>query len=861
MSSDRAELLKRFPLWSGFSAEILEVVAAAMEEIAYAPGDAIIRRGEPGRHFSVLLAGQADVRVSTEAGASTVATMQAGDSFGEMSLLGDALTSADVIAVEPCQTLALGKDAFHELIARHPMLLREFVVLLSRRVKAGDVNVAVARQKQEDLARFIQEQKSDRYSVLIGGSKPVKDFGRAIDARAASDKPLLIRGEKGVGKELAARLLHARGPRRDKALVATECGQVTENPWGDQLFGLYDTGAAAHARGMSYLALAEGGTLLLKNVQALPPAIQERLVRFLKGEALPSGARPDVRVVATCRTNLLEEAASGRFSMELASLLLEDVIEAPPLRQHKRDIPELARHFLKRHAQRLGKQVTDFEDQAMTRLVSYDYLFANAQELEESIERAVIIADGETVAADAVFLGPPPLDKPRGFNLLSLPKPLVDLGLKIFPNGIRAMAAIGFALILYACFFMAPETGGKVATLLVWAVWWPALVVSFFFAGRAWCAICPMAFSGQTAQSVARRLLPEKKIPAWLKDNDVTLMSAGFFLIVWAEETSGMRHSPVATGWLLLAIISGAVITSVLLPRRAWCRHLCPMGGFAGLCATSSLLELRPTADICSAKCKGHSCYKGEVHIPGCPMFQHVMFVDSNRDCVLCLNCVKLCPNGSPQLNVRIPARELWTSISARPEVARLVVLLLGLLVGQALIQHWESPGSGWTAIRALFRDHRALVVTALLLVSAAVPLAGLWLGSRRFVKHPDPVAETLHWQRVTSAAPLLGAGYSAYQFGNIPGFDLVRLSLGGVAPGLLPDPLLSIGVLPLFQAIAVALGLGVTIATLWKIWPADAHERGARWYRGQAFSLGVATTYAAVLLILMVVRPQWMPA
>jgi transcriptional regulator with AAA-type ATPase domain len=863
MMDDRVGLLRRFPLWSGFSDEILQVVAAAMEEIAYAPGDAIIRAGEPGRHFSVLLSGRADVRVSHEGtAATTVATLAAGDSVGEMSLLGDAPTSADVIALEPCATLALGKEAFHELIARHPILLREFVALLSRRLRAGDLNVAVARQKQEDLARFIQEQRSERYSALIGGSKPVKDLGRAIDARAASSKPLLIRGEKGAGKELAARLVHARGPRRERPLVATECSQVTENPWGDQLFGLYDAGAAAHARGMSYLALAEGGTLLLKNVQALPPAIQERLVRFLKGEPLPSGARPDVRVIATCRGNLLEEAACGRFSTELAALLLEDVIEAPALREHKRDIPELARHFLKRHAARLGKKAADFEDAAMTRLVSYDYLFANVQELEESIERAVIISDGETVAADAVFLGLPPLDKPRGFNLLSLPKPLVNLGLALFPRGVRAMAALGFALILYACFFMAPETGGKVATLLVWAVWWPALVLSFFFAGRAWCAICPMAFSGQAAQGFARRFFTERKVPAWLKDNDVALMTAGFFVIVWAEEVTGMRHSPVATGWLLLAIISGAVITGVLLPRRAWCRHLCPMGGFAGLCATSSLLELRPTADICSAKCKGHSCYKGEVHVPGCPMFQHVMFVDSNRDCVLCLDCVRSCPNGSPQLNVRVPARELWTTISARPEVARLVMLLLGLLVAQALIQHWEAPGAGGSAslMAALLHERRGLFVSALLAIAAAVPLAGLWLRSRRYRGEADPVAQTLHWQRVTAAAPLLGAGYAAYQFGNIPGFDLVRLSLGGIAPGLLPDPLVSIALQPLAQAFAVAVGLALTVGTLWKIWPADAHERGVRWYRAQAFSLGAATTYAAVLLVLMV-GPPWMPA
>ena len=78
----------------------------------------------------------------------------------------------------------------------------------------------------------------------------------------------------------------------------------------------------------------------------------------------------------------------------------------------------------------------------------------------------------------------------------------------------------------------------------------------------------------------------------------------------------------------------------MLLPRRTWCRHLCPLGGFASLGSMTGLLELRPTADICAAKCSDHSCFKGGEHVDGCPLFNHVMFVDSNQHCVLCLKCV-----------------------------------------------------------------------------------------------------------------------------------------------------------------------------------------------------------------------------
>lgn len=857
----KVETLRRLPLWEVFSEDVLRVVASMMETLSYEPGEPIIRRGEPGRHFSVMVSGRADVRIRDHNGTvSTVATMKAGDSFGEMSLLGEDVTSADVIAVERCETLALERHAFQELISENPVLLREFVRLLSRRVKASDLAISVARQKEEDLTRFLQEQKSEHYAVLIGKAKAITELQKQIVVKSRQRTPLLIRGEKGSGKELVARLVHGGGARKDAPLVVTDCGQLTESQWGDQLFGLYDQGAAAQARGLSYLALAQGGTILLKNVQAMPPAIQQRLVGFLRGEPLPTGSRPDVRLIATCRANLLEETVAGRFSAELASLLLADVLEVPPLREHKRDIPDLAAHFVKRHAQRQGKRIPNLEDQALTKLVSYDYYFANTQELEEAIERAVIIAEGDTIPAEAIFLGPPPVDTARGFNLLSLPKPLVKAALQVFPGGVRAIAALVFALILFACFAMPAGPRGNIGTILVWSVWWPALIVSFFIAGRAWCAVCPMATSGDLTQRLLRRWpRPERRVPAWLKEHDAWLVMAGFFLIIWVEEVAGMRQSPVATGFLLLAIISGALVTSTLLPRRSWCRHLCPMGGLAGLCSTSSLLELRPTPDICSAKCKGHSCYKGDGKVDGCPMFQHVMFVDSNRDCVLCLSCVRLCPNGSPQLNIRIPARELWASISARPQVARFVVLLLGLLVGQAFIQYWESNPTAWAWVRSGLEYHRFLSLTALLALSAGLPLAVLRLAETRFLRNPDPTSQALRWQRVTSFAPLLAAGYAAYQFGNVPGLGQLRVTLGGLASLGLPDPLLSLRLLPACQALALVLGLALTVVTLFKIWPPDMKDRGIHWFRGQAFSLGAAAAYAAVLLFVIALRPAWM--
>ena len=118
---------------------------------------------------------------------------------------------------------------------------------------------------------------------------------------------------------------------------------------------------------------------------------------------------------------------------------------------------------------------------------------------------------------------------------------------------------------------------------------------------------------------------------------------------------------------------------------------MCPLGGLAGVSSMTGLLELRPTPDICAAKCRDHACYKGDEHVAGCPMFNHVMFVESNQHCVLCLNCLQLCPNHSPQLNVRLPALDLLPASGDRSHAGRVMVLLAGLLEGWPCVVH----GSG----------------------------------------------------------------------------------------------------------------------------------------------------------------------
>jgi len=785
------EALRATPLFGTASPTTLSRAAACAEPRRFGDGDVLIRKGEPGRALHVITSGRVEVRVGDGDGAeSAVAALGAGEFVGEMSLLTGDPASADVVALGDLETVSVPAPDLAGLVGADPALLGIFARSIAKRLSHADEAVGEARERQQDLTRLLRDGGGAE-GELIGTSAEMRKVRKAIDAYAPGVAPVLVRGEEGVGRETVAGLLHRASDRREALVIGVDCGLVSETVWGDPVFG--SQGGRSRDRPLCYADLAEGGTLVLKHLERLPPAVQQRLLGHLRAG---SSAR-DVRVVATCAP----DADAGGLDDELLAAFAGRVIEVPPLRERKRDLPDIAQHHLRRHAERLEREIEGFSDQALTRLVSHDYLFENDRELEAAVERAVILSDGATVEEEAVFLGVPPSPREGGVNLLRLPGSRTRRLLRLLPGAARAATVLFFAFILRQALFGPPAGEGNLATLLVWSLWWPLLVLSFFFAGRAWCGVCPMGLATAAGDALREG---KRRIPAWLKQHDVEIAMAGLFLIVFVEEATHMRSSPLGTGLLLLAILAGAVVTGLLYPRRTWCRHLCPLGGLAGTCATSGLLELRPTSDVCTARCKGHACFKGDEHVAGCPLFNHVMFLDSNRHCVLCLNCVRACPNGSPRLNLRLPAGELSTDAAANGALGRFVLLLLGVVAALAVLQHLE--GSAWADA---FEARRLPWVTLLLGGGAALPLLLLRPRWRAAERAGEAAARRL-WRRVVALTPLVTAGLVAYHLGYVPGLaDLgVSLQTGGEAG-------VTLSVLAVLRVAILLAGLAVTLVVL----------------------------------------------
>ena len=274
-----------------------------------------------------------------------------------------------------------------------------------------DAAVAVVARAAEhkriaDAARLAARSgEEDGFHALVGGSAPMRDVYRLLEKAAAVDATVLLSGETGTGKELAARAIHYHSARRERRFVAVNCGALPGDLVESELFGHARgafTGAAAAKAGL--FEEAQGGTIFLDEVGELPLAAQVKLNRALQEKEIRrvGGTQPitvDVRVIAATNRDLREELKAGRFREDLYYRLHVFSMTLPPLRDRAEDVPLLAAHFLEKHARALRRPLRGFAPEAMRQLAGHSWP-GNVRELENVIERAVALAGGEVVSPE-----------------------------------------------------------------------------------------------------------------------------------------------------------------------------------------------------------------------------------------------------------------------------------------------------------------------------------------------------------------------------------------------------------------------------------------------------------------------------
>ena len=240
-----------------------------------------------------------------------------------------------------------------------------------------------------------QELQSTRTAEFIGESECVRRIFADLEQVSQTDTTVLILGETGTGKELAARAVHMSSPRRARSLIKVNCAALPPSLIEAELFG-HEKGAftgATKARDGRFV-LADGGTIFLDEIGEIPIEVQVKLLRVLQeGEIERVGSsrtqKVDVRVVAATNRDLLQAIQNGEFREDLYYRLAVFPLEMPPLRARDRDILLLASAFVDRHSKRIGKEIKRITDEQAARLLAYHWP-GNVRELQNVIERAVI---------------------------------------------------------------------------------------------------------------------------------------------------------------------------------------------------------------------------------------------------------------------------------------------------------------------------------------------------------------------------------------------------------------------------------------------------------------------------------------
>ncbi|HEY9747516.1 MAG TPA: sigma 54-interacting transcriptional regulator, partial [Allocoleopsis sp.] len=434
---------------------------------------------------------------------------------------------------------------------------------------------------------------------IVGSSRYAVRLRQEIKKAAADRKSVLVFGEPGLGKDNTAALIHFGSRDRHQPLIKLNCNTLQAS--GAELFG-----RAGGKPGL--LEWIGQGTLLLNNLQELPPTLLDKLLLLLEtgtytpisrdGDPTPEPKPSQARIM------MVSEKAVPQLERKHC---VTHVIKVPPLRVRKADIAAQAEYYISLTCRTKNIARPHVTPEALRRLQGYDFP-GNFTELEGLIERAIAQSNGASELTEEVFWAVG--NKTRRFrvNLLNAyPKLRQFLRSDWWPDRINFGVTFGLFAVIVAILMLGPQTRDtNIALNLFWAWWWPLILFAFPFVGRLWCSVCPFMIYGELAQKLSLRLFPRDLLP-WPRQQAEKwggwFLFGLFTLILLWEELWNLENTAYLSGCLLLLITAGAVIFSLLFERRFWCRYLCPIGGMNGLFAKLSMTELRAQQGICSATC------------------------------------------------------------------------------------------------------------------------------------------------------------------------------------------------------------------------------------------------------------------
>ena len=677
---DYISILKGIPGFDVLEPEQLKKIAAIMNIQEYPYGDFVFKESDVSDAFYVILHGKVKICVTSKENADmNLSVLGPMDSFGEIGFISGNPRIASVRVEKDSKLLVIKKYAFDMITEYDPSLTRCLINIMAQRVRADTERSIAKLSRVHELEKFWAEKETGKSHVLKGMSKHIQSLRSFAEKAIENYLPVLLIGEEGTGKSTLASYIYERSSHKQNRFITTDCSSIPQIPTGQggisqktdkimlgllqesTLFGhLKRSFTFANTNEPGYIEVADGGTILIENIDELTLNVQNKLLTYLKTDFFKrigsnEQIKSNVRVILTCGTDIEELVRNDYFSKELYNFLLPQSIDLIPLRKRKKDIHELVEHFIEKYNETEGKNIMAMTKEAMNILLSYDWP-NNIDELEEVTHRAVSLCTGKTLTPSHISIGPISTEKTTiGFNLLKFESIRRFISSKFYPNAFKiAMEVIYFSVIFILLFDF--NGYARNTSLLVWAIGWPVIVTSLLLTSRLFCGLCPFYAIAEMLQKVLDFKL---KLPDFIKRQGPYIGVFGFALILCSEHITDMPNYPLATAVLLLSIMGFTMIFYVLYGSASWCRYICPLGLMNGIYSKLSIIEVRANTSVCNSQCKYPACYKGTDEDQGCPMNIGVYNMYTNEDCTMCGQCIKNCKHDAVNLNLRVPAAEL----------------------------------------------------------------------------------------------------------------------------------------------------------------------------------------------------------
>lgn len=712
--SDLVSFLQQKTCLGILSSDILTTIASNLTEQTIAPKQTIVSENVEPDILYIVKSGRL---ASNSIAESSQSSLLSGTVLNLYAILLNQPTQYQVETITEVRVWSLERLRFQELIQQYPQITQAFSQQLATQVKELSEQLLFEQERQVTLRPYLVSRAK---RGVIGKSRYATRLRSQIKQAAQTRESVLIFGEPGLEKDNLATLIHFGSAHRRQPIIKIDCSKLQTS--GAELFG-----RSGGKPGL--IASLQEGTLVLNNVHLLTQELIPAIADLLKTHQYTPITRPGGEAAepqtSQARIILISEQAISAIDS-----VVENLIKVPPLRVRKVDLDEQINYYLSLIGRNKCLQRTKITPEAVRNLQAYDFP-NNLRELESIVERALAQLQGcDEITEEVVWQSQSKKQQYR-LNLLNrYPRLRSWLRSDWYPTRINYGFTLGFFALIVLILFIAPQNRQENFALnMFWAWWWPLILIGFPFVGRLWCAVCPFMIYGEITQKLSLILWPRslKKWPRQSAEQWGGWFLFGLFaLILLWEELWNLENTAYLSACLLLLITAGAMIFSTIFERRFWCRYLCPIGGMNGLFAKLSMTELRAQQGTCSATCTTYQCYKGGAakgegqETNGCPLYSHPAQLADNKDCVLCMTCLKACPHRSVEFNLRPPGIELWTTHTPHSYEVALLFLLLNVIFLHRLPE--ISTRLGLDLHLERFSNH-ALVSVVVLAVPIILPL------------------------------------------------------------------------------------------------------------------------------------------